>query len=453
MSFDDVAIHVNNLGKCYQIYNAPRDRLKQFFAPRLQRLAGKLPKQYFQEFWALNDVSFEVKKGECLGVIGRNGSGKSTLLQIIAGTLSPNNGIVRVNGKVAALLELGSGFNPEFTGRENVYMNGAIMGLSKVEMDKRFDEIVAFADIGDFIDQPVKIYSSGMMLRLAFAVVVNVDADILIIDEALAVGDAFFVQKCMRFLRKFMETNTLLLVSHDTGAIINLCDRAILLEEGKVKLSGTPKEASEQYLSDLYESMQGKSEVKRTEKHILPETEYEDYHDMRQEFINNSNLRNDIEIFKFNPDSDGFGTGGATIESVVLYDPNDSPLLWVVGGEMVKLKIKCKANKDIFNPAVGFYVKDRHGQPLFAETTNITYLNNPLSIANGDVYVAEFFFRMPFLPIGEYSIMAATAEGDNTNHVQLHWLHDALFFKSHSTCCLSGYMELPIKQITIEVNK
>src|SRR5687768_13960790 len=186
------AIRVQNVSKCYQIYDAPRDRLKQFVAPRLQRLLGKTPKHYFREFWALKDVSFEIKKGQTVGIIGRNGSGKSTLLQIICGTLSPTNGLIETNGRIAALLELGSGFNPEFTGRENVYMNAAVLGLTKEEIEARYDDILAFADIGEFIDQPVKQYSSGMYVRLAFAVIANVNANVLVIDEALAVGDVFF---------------------------------------------------------------------------------------------------------------------------------------------------------------------------------------------------------------------------------------------------------------------
>ena len=188
----DIAIKVQNLSKCYHIYDSPRDRLKQFIAPRLQRLTWQTPKQYFREFWAVKDVSFEIKKGETVGIIGRNGSGKSTLLQMICGTLNPSHGSIETNGRIAALLELGSGFNPEFTGRENVYMNASVLGLSNKEIDERFDDIVAFADIGEFVEQPVKTYSSGMMVRLAFAVIAHVDADILIIDEALAVGDAFF---------------------------------------------------------------------------------------------------------------------------------------------------------------------------------------------------------------------------------------------------------------------
>jgi len=233
MSSDQVAIQISKLSKCYEIYDAPRDRLKQFILPVLQRKTGRSPKRYFREFWALRDVSFDVMKGETIGVIGRNGCGKSTLLQMICGTLSPTEGSIRTQGRIAALLELGSGFNPEFTGRENVYLNAAVLGLTRSEIEARFDAITAFAEIGEFIEQPVKTYSSGMMVRLAFAVIAHVDADILIVDEALAVGDAFFTQKCMRFLRQFMKTGTVLFVSHDTSAIVNLCSRAILLEHGK----------------------------------------------------------------------------------------------------------------------------------------------------------------------------------------------------------------------------
>ncbi|EGY29741.1 ABC-type polysaccharide/polyol phosphate transport system, ATPase component [Candidatus Regiella insecticola 5.15] len=240
----EIAIKVENLSKCYQIYDKPRDRLLQMLA------RGR--KQYFREFWALREVSFEIKKGETVGIIGRNGSGKSTLLQMICGTLNPTSGSIQTQGRIAALLELGSGFNPEFTGRENIYMNAAVLGLSKEETDTRFDDIVSFADIGDFIEQPIKTYSSGMVMRLAFAIIAHVDADLLVIDEALAVGDAFFVQKCMRFLRQFMEKGTVLFVSHDTASVINLCDYAIWIDAGTKKMEGTTKKVSEAYLAALH---------------------------------------------------------------------------------------------------------------------------------------------------------------------------------------------------------
>ena len=248
MSSDDVAIRVQNLSKCYQIYNAPRDRLKQFVAPRLQRMAGQTPKQYFREFWALKDVSCEVKRGEAVGIIGRNGAGKSTLLQLICGTLSPTSGSVDVAGTVAALLELGSGFNPEFTGRENVCLNASMLGLTSEEIDEKFDEIAAFADIGDFLEQPTKTYSSGMLMRLAFAVNTSVDPDILIVDEALGVGDAPFQSKCFKRLRQLIDNGTsILFVSHDISTVRSICSRALWLKNGQVEWWGDAKEVAKEY--------------------------------------------------------------------------------------------------------------------------------------------------------------------------------------------------------------
>ena len=341
MNTADIAIKVENLSKCYQIYDKPSDRLRQFLLPRLQRLLGRKPKQYFRGFWALKDVSFEVKKGETVGIIGRNGSGKSTLLQMICGTLNPTSGSVQTNGRIAALLELGSGFNSEFTGRENIYMNASVLGLSKGEIDARFDDIVAFADIGDFIEQPVKTYSSGMVVRVAFAVIAHVDADILVIDEALSVGDAFFTQKCMRFLRKFMEKGTVLFVSHDTGAVINFCQRAIWLSKGISKYQGDPKYVAQMYLAEMYESKQGESSVAPIKNHTDNVMFTDQPRDMRLDFINTTKYRNDIELFSFVPDSMSFGKGGGQVTSVQLLDENGIPLTWVIGGEMVRLKIIC----------------------------------------------------------------------------------------------------------------
>lgn len=241
MSSNNVVINVAGLSKCYHIYGKPLDRLKQSIVPRLNRVMRKPAPAYYREFWALHDVSFSVKKGETVGIIGRNGSGKSTLLQLICGTLTPTNGQVKTHGRITALLELGSGFNLEFTGRENVFLNGAILGLSQQEIEDRFDDIAAFADIGDFIEQPVKFYSSGMLVRLAFAVQAMVDPDILIVDEALAVGDERFQRKCFRHLEELREKGTsILFVSHAGQQIVELCDRALLLEQGKRLLFADP---------------------------------------------------------------------------------------------------------------------------------------------------------------------------------------------------------------------
>jgi len=244
----DLAIRVEGVSKHYVMFERSEDRLKQMVVPRLQRLVGRPPKRYFHDFSAVNDTSFTVRRGETVGIIGRNGSGKSTLLQMICGTLQPTTGKIEVNGRVAALLELGAGFNPEFTGRENVYLNAAILGLSHAETASRFEDIERFADIGIFIDQPVKTYSSGMYVRLAFAVAINVDPDILVIDEALAVGDEAFQRKCFARIEDIRDKGaTILFVSHGAQTIVQLCDRAMLFDRGEMILEGQPKTVVNQY--------------------------------------------------------------------------------------------------------------------------------------------------------------------------------------------------------------
>jgi lipopolysaccharide transport system ATP-binding protein len=452
MSSSEIVIRVENLSKCYQIYDAPRDRLKQFVVPHLQRLAGQPPRQYFREFWALKDVSFEIRKGETVGIVGRNGSGKSTLLQLICGTLNPTSGSVQTNGRIAALLELGSGFNPEFTGRENVYMNGAVLGVGKEEIDKRFKDIAEFADIGDFIEQPVKTYSSGMVVRLAFAVIAHVDADILVVDEALSVGDALFTQKCMRFLRNFMKTGTILFVSHDAGAVVNLCSEAVMLNRGKIAITGKPKNVMEHYLTTLYESRQEVGGALTEGHDNVPDSisPADVYRDMRQDMINASTLRNDIEVFRFEPDQTGFGAGGAQIASVRLLDVNGVPLSWIVGGEDVVLEIRCLADRNLFRPIVGFHLKDRLGQIIFCDNTYLAYMDTPVSVQEGASLVTRFEFRMPILPTGEYTISPAIAEGTQTEHVQLHWLHDALVLKVQASPVVMGLVGLAVKKINME---
>jgi lipopolysaccharide transport system ATP-binding protein len=445
----EIAIRVENLSKCYQIYDAPRDRLKQFILPRLRRMMGKLPKQYFHEFWAVKDVSFEIKKGETVGVVGRNGSGKSTLLQMICGTLNPTSGSIQTNGRIAALLELGSGFNLEFSGRENVYMNASVLGLSNEEINTRFDDIVAFADIGDFIEQPVKTYSSGMMVRLAFAVIAHVDADILVVDEALAVGDAFFTQKCMRFLRNFIKTGTVLFVSHDTGSIKNLCQCALWLEKGRVLQKGVPKEVCALYLEAFYEAQQGKSSTTKIRAFKKPD-ELLSLKDQRLEFINTSNLRNDLQIFKFDSDAASFGKGGAQIHDVRLLDENEHPLAWIVGGEKVTLRVIVHAYQDLDSPIIGFYVKDRLGQTLFGDNTFLSYREQPVYCQEGSELQADFVFFMPLLPAGDYSIAIAIANGTQEIHEQHHWIHDAVLFKSESSSVASGLIGIPMLEVNLQ---
>lgn len=458
----DIAIRIQNLSKCYEIYENPRDRLKQFVLPRFKRTVAPLKMlvtrrpspvtNYYKEFWAVHDISFEVKRGETFGIIGRNGSGKSTLLQMICGTLTPTGGTVETFGRVAALLELGSGFNLEFTGRENVYMNGAVLGLSNEEIDARFNYITEFADIGDFIEQPVKTYSSGMMVRLAFAVIAHVDADILVIDEALAVGDAFFTAKCMRYLRNFMKTGTVLFVSHDTSSVRNLCTRAIWLEKGNVLQQGTPKDVCENYLEAFYEAQQGKSTTTRIK--VAPVVNSGVcVKDQRQEFINSSNLRNDIQIFDFNPDAPSFGKGSAQITNVHLLGKGDIPLAWIVGGEEVVLRVEVIAHHAMNSPIIGFFIKDKLGQCLFGDNTFLSHLDLPVSCHAGQYLKADFAFQMPRLSVGNYSITVAIADGTQDDHVQHHWVHDAIIFKSESTSVTSGLIGIPMSNIKFEIKE
>ena len=448
MSSEAAIIRVDDISKNYQIYARPGDRLKQFVYPRLGRLVGRTGLKYYNDFWAVNGVSFEVGRGETIGIIGRNGSGKSTLLQMICGTLSPTGGSIRVEGKVAALLELGSGFNPEFSGRENVFLNASLLGLTTEQIEARFDSIAAFADIGEHIEQPVKTYSSGMMVRLAFAVIAHVDADILVIDEALAVGDAFFTQKCMRFMRNFMKSGTVLFVSHDTASVRSLCNRAIWIEKGRIVEQGDPKDVCEHYLEAYYEAQQGKSTTNRVIKN-RPAIGKATFRDQRAALINHSNLRNDLRIFEFDPSAASFGSGDALIRDVRLTDDDGHPLSWVVGGEAVRLQITMEAVRPVHAPIVGFFLKDHLGQTLFGDNTYLAYQDSDMHFDVHDLYQAEFSFEMPILPAGMYSVVASAAAGTQEHHVQHHWIHDALFIKSESSSHSTGLVGIPMSTISL----
>lgn len=453
MSSNEVAIQVTGLSKCYEIYDHPGDRLRQFIYPRLAKLFGKKSKQYFYEFWALKNISFEVRKGETLGVIGKNGSGKSTLLQLICGTLNPTAGNIQVKGVVAAILELGSGFNSEFTGRENIFLSASVYGLSSEKINNRLQTIIEFADIGDFIDQPVKTYSSGMVVRLAFAVIAHVDADILVIDEALAVGDAFFNQKCMRFLREFMKSGTVLFVTHDTAAITSLCTKGVLLNGGSIVKVGSPKEVCEVYLSEIYNSIEGL----RHEEHSEPQLNkvcaqtHGEYRDMRESLINSSSLRNDIEVLKFSPDENSLGTGHASIKSVRLLDADGCLLSWIIGGEDVILEIQSYAYLDIQRPIIGFQIKDRHGQVIFGDNTYLIYKNQPILVLRGKTIAAKFKFRLPVLPTGDYCIAVGIAEGTQESHVMHCWIHEGMFFRVHSSSVPLGLAGLSIRDMDMKI--
>ncbi|WP_269509983.1 ABC transporter ATP-binding protein [Burkholderia sp. IMCC1007] len=459
MSSETLVINVDDVSKHFRVFGKPADRLKAAMRHRMTRFGKLVPQRLLAgsdaaEFHALQHVSFQVRKGETIGIIGRNGSGKSTLLQIICGTLTPSSGQVSLKGRMAALLELGAGFNPEFTGRENVFMNAALLGLTRAQIEERLDKIFAFADIGDFVDQPVKTYSSGMYVRLAFAVIAHVDADVLVIDEALAVGDAFFTQKCMRFLREFMERGTVLFVSHDTNAVVNLCSRVVWLDRGVVREIGPAKEVCESYLEAFYDEQHrasGKQGSKPVERSNFVRTIAEsDVRDQRAQLINASKLRNDVEVFEFTPDSRHFGLGGATVEYACIEDRDGARINWVVGGEIVCIRVVVKAVQALSRPIVGFIVRDRLGQNLFGDNTFLTTHNEPFVTGADETFTAKFIFRIPILPVGDYSITVAVADGTQSDHVIHQWVHDAIMLKSHSTSVSTGLIGIPMQEIALE---
>lgn len=437
---------MTGLSKDYHLYAGPSERLKHLMPSPLRRLLKVAPPDRFQ---ALANVSFEVFRGETVGVIGRNGSGKSTLLQIVCGTLAPSAGQARIRGRVAALLELGSGFNPEFTGRDNVALNAALLGLSPADLAERMASIEAFADIGDFIDHPVKTYSSGMLVRLAFAVIAHVDADILVIDEALAVGDAFFTQKCMRYLRRFMEHGTVLFVSHDTSAVRALCNRCIWIDGGRVRMEGPAKDVCESYLEHYFEGAGSKPAAPRGASPAGARVARA--RDARADIVDRSTLRNDLRVFDFDPDSPSFGAGGAQVEDVALCGADERPMAWICGGERVRLSIDVRAHAELGSPIVGFYVKDRLGQTLFGDNTYLSFCDNPVRCPAGGMLRAAFDFQMPRLPVGDYVVTAAVADGTQDEHVMHHWIHDALKFTAVSSSVAAGIVGIPMEFIALEV--
>jgi len=452
MSFSDIAIRVHNLSKRFEIYDAPRDRLKQFVLPPLQRLAGRRAGHYYSEFWALQDVSFEVKKGEAIGIIGRNGSGKSTLLQMICGTLTPTSGSIQTTGRVAALLELGSGFNPEFTGRENIYMNASVLGLSNAEIDARFEDIAAFADIGQFIEQPVKTYSSGMYVRLAFAVIAHVDADILVVDEALAVGDAVFTQKCMRFIRRFQENGSLIFVSHDTAAVQNLCQSGLWLKNGRVAQTGSAKSVSQAYLQYTLQEIYG-DESKLNP--LTPES-------VSDELAAGSAVPEagaapllDYGSVATVRDNSGAARGWKSGQADIVFITFKAVLPGsdnvFSGGERVRVTVRAKANEALQNPILGFLVRDRLGQDLFGENTLPFSSQQPTPISAGEQFEAIFEFRLPMLPNGDYAVMASVADGDLYNNVQHHYMHDALIIHVSSEKIRWGLVGIPFERVELKV--
>ncbi|MEA5390276.1 ABC transporter ATP-binding protein [Cyanobium gracile UHCC 0139] len=430
-------IHVSDLGKCYQIYAKPTDRLKQ----ALWR--GR--RKYYREFWALRNVDLEIKAGETVAIIGRNGSGKSTLLQMICGTLAPTEGSVRTSGTIAALLELGSGFNPEFTGIENVFLNASLLGLTQEQIRAKLEDIQAFADIGDFVNQPVKTYSSGMLVRLAFAVIAHVEPSVLIVDEALSVGDAVFGQRCMRFIRRFTEQGTLLFVSHDLNAVSSLCERAIWIDSGRVRMDTATAAILTAYTRSCLEASNAEVEqakitsgtagetgspTENREKRGLSETGHASKtieFDWERSMAIPDGQTHGTQGEKVNWDSErDYGNGQASIISVVLREKDGDSTTAPKCGEEARLEIVARCETFIESFIAGFVVRDRTGQIIFGESS---IGKKKLRAESQQMVTFSFGFTMPFLRPGSYSLSAAVSNGDATGFQVLHYKTDTLVFE------------------------
>ncbi len=383
------SIVVNGLTKCYQIYARPGDRLKQMIMPRIRRITGHSPRQYYSEFWALKGVSFSIEKGESVGILGRNGSGKSTLLQIVAGTLSPTAGEVVANGRLTALLELGSGFNPEFSGRDNVYLNGAILGLTKEEIDDRFEEIARFADIGEHIERPVKTYSSGMVVRLAFAVQACVDPQILIVDEALSVGDEKFQRKCFEHIEGLRAKGcSILLVTHSTATVEKFCQRGILLHQGEVRTIGAAKDVVDEYHALLY------AEERDTpvDVHATPAPDHPA--DAAQAADGLSSKAKPVTA--------------ASIERWAVLDDDGEGCTTFRTGDWVRLRFSIAVHRSIAELQAGVLLRTVEGVSVFG-TSTLYQQRNLKNPGGGERFTFEFRIRLD-LAAGSYFVTFAIAE-------------------------------------------
>ncbi|WP_317415332.1 ABC transporter ATP-binding protein [Holdemanella porci] len=402
----DTVIEIKNITKIYNLYNKPSDRLKEALFSRKSR---------HTEFAALNDVSFDVCKGEILGIIGKNGSGKSTILKIITNVLTPTSGECIVKGKIAALLELGAGFNMEYTGIENIYLNGQMIGFSKEEMDKKLQDIIDFADIGEHIFQPVKTYSSGMFARLAFSVAISVDPDILIVDEALSVGDVFFQNKCYRRFEEFRDKGkTILFVTHDMGSVIRYCNRCVLLNAGKKVGEGKPQE-----MVDLYKRIMVGQWNENEEKNLTIANSIDSTN------VNVNRLWK--EQISTNPDMEVYGDGRAEIIDFGIFSDSGNIGNNVYKGDYYTVKMKVRINDDNLNPIFAFKLRDVKGTELTGTNTMLEDIDTS-HCKNGDI-VTISFRQKQYLQPGQYLVsLGCTAfEGDQF-----------VVYSRNYNCCVLG---------------
>ncbi len=429
----NAVIDLTGVSKCYRLYSRPQDRLKQML------FRGR--RKYFNEFWALHDVSLRIEKGACVGVVGRNGAGKSTLLQIITGIVAPTEGQVAIKGRVAALLELGTGFNPDFTGRENVFLNGSILGLTQEEIRDRYGDIVNFADIGEFINQPVKTYSSGMLVRLAFAVAIHVDPEVLIVDEALSVGDAKFQSKCFRKFQEFREKQkTILFVSHATEQVIRHCDSAVLLEAGRILDIGEPRDVTNKYLSLLFDTNPIEKEA---ESKLAPQSEKNS--DPASSNGSGADSAGELNKFLSNTSSDDFsvtrpgynkaefrcGSADAKIVDYLLSDDKHWHVNHFQSGDKITLWVKVKFLRDVARPIFGLTVKTPDGVTIFG-TNSRDYDSAGTFVARkaGELVIVNFSLTAR-LTSGHYLISLGVVEEGTENVVPLDRRYD--FFEIYIT--------------------
>lgn len=425
------AIELVGVGKSYNLYDKPQDRIKEIFS--LTR------KNYHREYKALDNITFSVKKGETLGIIGRNGAGKSTLLKLITGVITPTTGEIRTDGEISALLELGTGFNPEYTGYENIFLNGSMRGFSDEEMQEKLKEIIDFADIGEYMGQPVKTYSSGMFARLAFAVMISFKPEILIVDEALSVGDVFFQQKCNTFMKDEMKGVTKLLVTHDMNSIANMADRVILIERGKIIKEGKPLEVIEDYLKLLHTTIyKGEDSVA------------EEIKDIESENRNSSD--------KIGSSDDGWvkspkeSIGGAQdilieCQRVLI---NDEVVDVVKPGDRVKIELVLNSSKDAENIIIGYTFKDKYGNSIFAMSTlgeNIMIEG----VRSGERRYARLEFDWPEVKEGDYFLTLGLGEGyDQMVHTVQCWVHNIIHLQAISLKPMHGIINHTIDKFEIK---
>lgn len=414
----EIAIRADHVSKVYRLYDRPRDRLKEAFSLRR--------KAYSKAYYALRDISFSVGRGETVGIIGTNGAGKSTILKIITGVLSPTEGRIIVNGRISALLELGAGFNMEYTGIENIYLNGTMIGFSREEINRKLDDILSFADIGDFARQPVKTYSSGMFVRLAFAVAINIDPEILIVDEALSVGDAFFQVKCYRKFEEFKKQGrTILFVSHDLGSIQKYCDRVVLLDRGRKVAEGVPKD-----MIDLYKRvLAGENLLEEEASPARPDAEA---------------ARRDGRLWRErmeeNPDHSSYGNGAATILDYCVTDHRGRITNVLGAGEEYTVRIKVRFNQSVNEPVFALTLRDRQGTEICGTNTMFERFDTG-SVGAGDVRVVSFTQRMN-LKGGVYLLSLGCTGFKDGEFEVYHRLYDVCLIRATSPKSMIGFYDM-----------